>query len=105
MSGYALGGHVVGGTDEGVGVALGAEFTADAKVAEFDLPVAAQENVGGFDVCERGLVLVGRQGVDIVLPRWMIFWPWRYVRPFKTPSATFPSTFSPVRPPSFLTSR
>ena len=51
LAGDALGGHVVGGADEGVGVAFGAEFAADAEVAELDLTVAAEEDVGGFDVC------------------------------------------------------
>lgn len=45
-----LGRHVVGGANEGVGVSFGAEFAADAKVAEFDLAVAAEQDVGGFDV-------------------------------------------------------
>jgi hypothetical protein len=34
--------HVVRGADEGVGIAFGAELAADAKVAQFDLPVAAE---------------------------------------------------------------
>lgn len=46
----ALGGHVVGGADEGVGVVFGAVFAADAEVAEADLPAAGEEDVGGFDV-------------------------------------------------------
>jgi len=46
----ALGRHVVGCADEGVGIAFGAEFAADAKVAEFDLAVAAEEDVGRLDV-------------------------------------------------------
>lgn len=41
LSGYALGGHVVGSADEGVGIALGAELAADAEVAKFDLAAAA----------------------------------------------------------------
>ena len=41
----AFGGHVVGGADEGVGVAFGAEFAGDAEVAEFDLPGAVEEDV------------------------------------------------------------
>lgn len=46
----ALGCHVVGGTDEGVGVAFRAELAADAEVAEADLARAGKEDVGGFDV-------------------------------------------------------
>lgn len=60
MSGYALGGHVVGSADEGVGIALGAELAADAEVAKFDLAVAAEEDVGGFDVWKRWLMWVGK---------------------------------------------
>lgn len=60
MSGYSLRSHVVGGTNKSVRVALAAEFTADAKVAEFDLPVAAEEDVGGFDVWKTVLVWYGR---------------------------------------------
>lgn len=51
LAGDALRGHIVGGADEGVGVAAGAELAADAEVAELDLAVAAEEDVGGFDVC------------------------------------------------------
>ena len=50
LAGDALWGHVVRGADERVGVAFGAELAANAEVAEFDLAVAAEENVGGFDV-------------------------------------------------------
>ena len=50
MTRDALRSHVVGGADEGVGVALGSEFAADAKVAELDLTVAAEEDIGGLDV-------------------------------------------------------
>ena len=46
----ALGGHVIGCADEGIGITFGPELTADAKVAEFDLAVAAEEDVGGFYV-------------------------------------------------------
>ena len=49
----ALGRHVVAGADKSVGVAAGAELAADAKVAELDGAVAAEEDVGGFDVCGR----------------------------------------------------
>jgi hypothetical protein len=51
-----LGRHVVGSADEGVGIAFGAELAADAKVAEFDLAVAAEEDVGGFDVYRGGVI-------------------------------------------------
>lgn len=46
----ALGRHVVRRPDEGIGVALGAEFPAHAEIAQFDLSVAAQEDVRGLDV-------------------------------------------------------
>lgn len=52
----ALGGHVVGGADEGVGVAFGAEFAGDAEVAEADEALAGEEDVGGFDIYNRGVV-------------------------------------------------
>ena len=51
LAGDALGRHVVGCADEGVCVAFGAEFAADAEVAELDAAGAAEEDVGGFDVC------------------------------------------------------
>lgn len=54
LAGDALGRHVVGGADEGVCVAAGAEFARDAKVTEFDGAGAGEEDVGGFDVCSRG---------------------------------------------------
>jgi hypothetical protein len=44
-------GHVVRCTNEGVGVTLGAEFTTDTEIAQFNLAVAAQKNVGRLDVC------------------------------------------------------
>ena len=50
----ALGRHVVRGADEGVGVTACAELAADSEVAEFHLTVAAEEDVGGFDVCRGG---------------------------------------------------
>jgi hypothetical protein len=50
LAGDSFRGHVVGCADKGVGVSFGAEFAADAKVAELDLAVAAEENVGRFDV-------------------------------------------------------
>lgn len=46
----SFGGHVVRCSDEGVGVAFGAEFAADAKVAEFHLAVATQQDIGRFDI-------------------------------------------------------
>ena len=42
--------HIVGGSDKGVSVATGAELAADAEVAEFDLSIAAEEDVGGLDI-------------------------------------------------------
>ncbi len=51
LTGDALGSHVVRRADEGVCVALCAEFAADSEIAEFDLAVAAEEDVGWFDVC------------------------------------------------------
>lgn len=46
----SLRGHVIGCTDEGIGIAFGPEFSADAEVAELDLAVAAEEDIGGLDV-------------------------------------------------------
>lgn len=46
----ALGRHIVACAYEGICVALGAKFAADAEVAEFYFAVAAQEDVAGFDV-------------------------------------------------------
>lgn len=45
LPGDSLRGHVVGCADEGVCIALGSEFTADTKVTELDLTVAAEEDV------------------------------------------------------------
>ena len=42
--------HVVGCTNEGIGIALGPEFPADPKIAKLDLAVAAKKDVGRFDV-------------------------------------------------------
>ena len=50
LAGDALRSHVVGGADEGAGLALSAAFARDAEVAEFDGAGAGQEDVGGFDV-------------------------------------------------------
>ena len=50
LPGDALGRHVVGRADKGVGVAAGAELAADAEVAELDLAIAAEKDVGGLDV-------------------------------------------------------
>lgn len=43
--------HVVGGADERIGIAFGAEFAAHPKITQLHLAVAAQENVGRLDVC------------------------------------------------------
>lgn len=51
LPGDSLGSHVIRRSNEGVGVALGAELAADAKVAEFHLTVATQEDIGWFDIC------------------------------------------------------
>ena len=51
LPGDSFGSHIVRGSDEGIGIALGAEFATDAKVAELHLAIAAQENVGRFDIC------------------------------------------------------
>ena len=59
----ALGGHVVGRADEGGGFALCAEFAGDAEVAELDLAVAAEEDVGRLDVAVDDLA-----GVEIRQP-------------------------------------
>jgi hypothetical protein len=45
-----FGGHVVGCTDKGVGIALCTELATDTEIAELDLTVAAEEDVGRFDV-------------------------------------------------------
>lgn len=45
-----LGSHVVRCADERVRVTLSSELAADTKIAEFDLPVAAEEDIAGFDV-------------------------------------------------------
>ena len=55
LPGNALGRHVIGGADECVGIAAGAEFAANAEVAEFDLAIAAEEDVRGFDVYGQGI--------------------------------------------------
>lgn len=44
--------HIVRSADKGVRIALGAELAADPEIAELDLTVPAQENVGRLDVCE-----------------------------------------------------
>ena len=51
LPGDSFGSHIVRGSDEGIGIALGAEFATDAKVAELHLAIPAQENVGRFDIC------------------------------------------------------
>lgn len=73
MTSDTFGGHVVGCADEGVGIALRAEFSADTEIAEFDLAVTANENVGRLDVCG-SLVLrsLCTSGAWFV-PRWIIF--------------------------------
>lgn len=42
--------HVVGGTNKSIGVAFGAELAADTEVAEFDLTITAEEDIGRFDI-------------------------------------------------------
>nr|POE88384.1 hypothetical protein CFP56_11613 [Quercus suber] len=58
LPGDAFGGHVVGGADEGVGVAFGAELAADAEVAELDLALAREQDVAGLDVAVDDAVAV-----------------------------------------------
>ena len=45
LAGDALGSHIVGCANKGIGVAFGSEFATDAEIAEFDLAIAAEENV------------------------------------------------------------
>lgn len=107
LPGDPFGGHVVGRADKRVGVTFGAELATHSEIAQFHLTIATQEDVRWFDICPgiSGKRASGtRAETEKHLPRWMIFRLWRYVNPFNTPSATLPSTFSPVRPPSFLTS-
>lgn len=47
---YPFRSHVVRCTNEGIGIALGPEFSADPKIAKLDLAVAAEKDVGRFDV-------------------------------------------------------
>lgn len=42
--------HVIRCANEGIGIALGPEFSADSKIAKLDLAVAAEKDVGWFDV-------------------------------------------------------
>ena len=65
LAGDSLRSHVVGGADEGVSVAAGAEFAGDAEVAQFDGAGAGEEDVGGFDVWGVG-VSFGIIGRDLV---------------------------------------
>ncbi len=46
----ALGRHVVAGSDEGIRLAFGTEVAGNAKVAQLDGAIAAEENVAWFDV-------------------------------------------------------
>ena len=50
LAGDTLRCHVVGRADERVCVAFCAEFAAHAKIAEFNLAIAAEKDVGRFDV-------------------------------------------------------
>lgn len=50
LAGDPLGSHVVRSADESVGVALRAELSADAKVTEFDVAGASEQDVAGFDI-------------------------------------------------------
>lgn len=43
--------HVVGRADKRVGVAFGAKLATDAKIAQFHLAIATQEDVRRFDIC------------------------------------------------------
>lgn len=66
-------GHIVRCANEGVGVALCSEFTTDTEVAKLDLAVAAQENVGRFDVCRPLVIISNIDQHHAFIPRWMIF--------------------------------
>lgn len=46
----AFWGHVVGRSNEGICVSLGAKFSRHSKIAELDLTIAAQEDVARLDV-------------------------------------------------------
>lgn len=73
MTSDTLRGHVVRCANEGVRIALGAEFTTDTKIAKFDLAIAAQENVGGFDVCKLLVNMFTFTVIVVPVPRWIIF--------------------------------
>lgn len=50
---YPFRSHVIGCTNESIGIALGPELSADPKIAKLDLTVAAKKDVGWFDVWYR----------------------------------------------------
>lgn len=45
-----LGRHIVRRADKRVGIALGPKFAADPEIAQFDLSVAAEQDIRWFDV-------------------------------------------------------
>lgn len=51
LAGDALGRHVVGCADEGIGIATGAELAADTEVTQLHLSIATEEDIGGLDIC------------------------------------------------------
>ena len=73
MTSDTFGGHVVGCADKGVGIALRTEFSADTEIAEFDLAVTANENVGRLDVCKSLVLMSLYTGLARFVPRWIIF--------------------------------
>lgn len=50
LPGDAFGCHVVGGTDEGVGVSFGSELSGHTKITQLDLTIPAKQDVTGLDV-------------------------------------------------------
>ena len=54
LTGYSFGGHVVGGTDEGVGITFSPELARHAKVTQTDEATASEEDVRRFDVYVQG---------------------------------------------------
>jgi hypothetical protein len=50
--------HVVGCSDEGVGISFRSELTANPEITELDLAVSAQKDITGFDVSVDNLLAV-----------------------------------------------
>ncbi len=58
LPGNAFGRHIVRGANKRVRVTFGTELARNAKVAELDHAVAAEQNVGGLDVAMDDLLAV-----------------------------------------------